>query len=68
MNFLSNKVKDTLLRMFAWVANFVIEKDANNSKKKRKKGKETTSDRKVRKFEKFDLSSITKTLRIFLLC
>lgn len=39
MNFLSNKVKDTLLRMFAWVANFVMEKDANNSKKKKKKRK-----------------------------
>lgn len=38
MNFLSNKVKDTLLRMFAWVANFIMEKDANNSKKKKKKG------------------------------
>lgn len=34
---MSNKVKDTLLRMFAWVANFVMEKDANNSKKKKKR-------------------------------
>lgn len=48
MNFLSNKVKDTLLRMFAWVANFVMEKDTNNSKKK----KERKGDDERQKSEK----------------
>lgn len=47
MNFLSNKVKDTLLRMFAWVANFLMEKDANNSKKERKGDDERQKSEKI---------------------